>query len=138
MALLRRSRQNGASKESTLVHHSLGETHPAWVKSRHCTVIGPCPSYPRKRTSESRTVMSALGQLLTSRHLVKSFRQTRFFQTLVQALALRQIHRVVRDDALTETAQCKCRIECKTGFDFSSSINKPALVCKCNRLVEMR
>jgi hypothetical protein len=35
---------------------------PPWVRSRHPASITGCPLTPRKRTSESRTVMSASGQ----------------------------------------------------------------------------
>jgi hypothetical protein len=39
---------------------------PLWVKSRHPSTSNQCPPYPRKRTSRSTVVMSALCHVWTA------------------------------------------------------------------------
>ena len=39
---------------------------PLWVKSRHSASLTGCPLYPRKRTSESGTFMSVMGEIADS------------------------------------------------------------------------
>src|SRR3974390_839709 len=41
---------------------------PVWVKIRHSPGLSGCPLYPRKRTSKTRTVMSALGHFFGLMH----------------------------------------------------------------------
>ena len=51
-------------------HANLWGARLKWVITRHSANLTGCPPYPRMRTSDSHTVMSALGQMRSFDHLV--------------------------------------------------------------------